>query len=297
VILLRGCTTTYSRTTTIGNFTAGGGSQASRIQEMFVREGDRVKAGQVVGILFNKDMLAECDMKRAALASAEVNVRQQEVNWALEKAKLERLERIGQRGALLVSTQEVQIQQISVKVAEYQVKEAVQDRVEAEADLTHSQAILSARNLIAPHDGVVVEILANVGEAVGVKEAILRMVDVDHVRVTGFLDAPDAWRVRRGLHVRVFPELAGGKLPIEREVFDGHISFVHSEIDPVSRTCKVFADVENREQLLRSGIDCRVEINLGQGQAGPGRAPAANAASSPAQRNVSPSALKSDKKS
>jgi len=29
-----------------------------------------------------------------------------------------------------------------------------------------------------------------------------------------------------------------------------------------SRTCRVFAEVENRGDLLRSGLDCRMEIDL-----------------------------------
>ena len=61
--------------------------------------------------------------------------------------------------------------------------------------------------------------------------------------------------------VRVMPEVEGDDLPIEREVFDGRISFVDSEIDPATRTCRVFAEVENRGGLLRSGLECRMEID------------------------------------
>ena len=88
------------------------------------------------------------------------------------------------------------------------------------------------------------------------------MVDVDRIRVIGFLDVGDAWRVRQGQAVRIMPELEGSDLPIEREVFEGKITFVDSEIDPKARTCRVFAEVENRGGLLRSGLECRMEIDL-----------------------------------
>ncbi|MBV8316082.1 MAG: hypothetical protein JOZ53_14160, partial [Planctomycetaceae bacterium] len=40
------------------------------------------------------------------------------------------------------------------------------------------------------------------------------------------------------------------------------ITFVDSEIDPKTRTCRVFAEVENRGGLLRSGLECYMEIDL-----------------------------------
>src|SRR5208283_5470360 len=85
---------------------------------------------------------------------------------------------------------------------------------------------------------------------------------VDRMRVTGYLDVSDAWHVRPKQTVRVMPELEGVDLPIEREVFEGQITFVDCEIDPKTRTCRVFAEVENRDDLLRSGLECRMEIDL-----------------------------------
>ena len=91
---------------------------------------------------------------------------------------------------------------------------------------------------------------------------IYKVVAIDQLRVTGYLDAGDAWRVRQGQAVRIMPELEGGDLPIEREVFEGKITFVDSDIDPKTRTCRVFAEVENRGGLLRSGLECHMEIDL-----------------------------------
>jgi multidrug efflux pump subunit AcrA (membrane-fusion protein) len=100
------------------------------------------------------------------------------------------------------------------------------------------------------------------GEVATLGSPIYKVDAIDRMRVTGYLDAGDAWRVRRGQAVRITPELEGSDLPIEREVFAGAITFVDSEIDPKTRTCRVFAEVENRGGLLRSGLDCRMEIDL-----------------------------------
>jgi Barrel-sandwich domain of CusB or HlyD membrane-fusion len=121
--------------------------------------------------------------------------------------------------------------------------------------------MVAAREIVSPHDGVIVEIYKRVGEAITVGMPIYKVVAIDRMRVTGYLDAGDAWRVRQGQAARIVPELEGGDLPIEREVFEGKITFVDSEIDPKTRTCRVFAEVENRGDLLRSGLECRMEIS------------------------------------
>ena len=114
------------------------------------------------------------------------------------------------------------------------------------------------------------EIYKNTGEAITAGSPIFKVVKVDRMRVTGYLDVSDAWHVRPKQTVRVMPELEGVDLPIEREVFEGQITFVDSEIDPKTRTCRVFAEVENRGDLLRSGLDCRMEIDLRNPSGGTG---------------------------
>ena len=60
------------------------------------------------------------------------------------------------------------------------------------------------------------------------------------------------------------------ELEIEKEAFTGQVEYVDILISPESRTCKVTAIVPNREERLRSGLEARMEINLG----GPGGNPA-----------------------
>ncbi|MBV8232785.1 MAG: efflux RND transporter periplasmic adaptor subunit, partial [Planctomycetaceae bacterium] len=138
-----------------------------------------------------------------------------------------------------------------------------------------------AREIVSPHDGIIVEVYKRVGESTMLNMPIYKVVAIDRMRVTGYLDVGDAWRVRQGQTVRIMPELEGGDLPIERKVFEGKITFVDSEIDPKTRTCRVFAEVENRGGLLRSGLECRMEISpsaasgvvLPSARSGPGPAP------------------------
>src|SRR5271157_3021068 len=254
VILLQKCSINYDRATPVSSNNVG------LIQECLVRPGDRVKAGQVLGRLFNKDVLAEMEVRATTLESSEIAIHQREAALEVSRAKLRRAEALISRNAL--SAQDFQIQQLEVKNADLELKAAIQGRRIAESQLQQSKALVAAREITSPHDGVVVEIYMNTGQAIMAGSPIFKVVKVDRMRVTGYLDASDAWHVRPKQTVRVMPELEGVDLPIEREVFEGQITFVDSEIDPKTRTCRVFAEVENRGGLLRSGLDCRMEIDL-----------------------------------
>ncbi|MBV8317167.1 MAG: efflux RND transporter periplasmic adaptor subunit [Planctomycetaceae bacterium] len=257
VIPLQKCTIDYERSTLVGP-----NQNVGRIQECLVRPGDRVKGGQVLGRLFNKDVQAELGSRIAGFESSGIMIDQREAALQVERAKLRRIENLRNRDALLTSIQDLQIQQLAVKTAELELQAAIQNRRMAESMVQQAKAQLAAREIVSPHDGVVVEIYKNVGEAITAVIPIYKVVAIDRMRVTGYLDTGDAWRVHQGQAARIMPELEGGDLPIEREVFEGKITFVDSEMDPKTRTCRIFAEVENRGDLLRSGLDCRMEIDL-----------------------------------
>ncbi len=255
VILLQKCSIAYDRATPVAS-----NSNVGLIQECLVRPGDRVKAGQVLGRLFNKDVLADMEVRATALESSEIAIHQREAALEVARSKLRRAEALISRNAL--SAQDFQIQQLEVKNADLELKAAIKGQQSAQRQLQQSKALVAAREITSPHDGVVVEIYKNTGESLTAGSSIFKVVKVDRMRVTGYLDVSDAWHVRPKQTVRVMPELEGVDLPIEREVFEGKITFVDSEIDPKTRTCRVFAEVENRGDLLRSGLDCRMEIDL-----------------------------------
>ena len=68
------------------------------------------------------------------------------------------------------------------------------------------------------------------------------------------LDVADAWRVRPGHRATLRPDVPGAELPIESEAFAGRVVFVDPQIDPDTQTCRVVAEVANRDGTLRAGI-------------------------------------------
>jgi membrane fusion protein (multidrug efflux system) len=183
-------------------------------------------------------------------------------------SQLERTQRLINRNyssveELSIKTQEEEVERLSIE-------EARQNKRLAELQRKQSEAMIRSREIRSPHDGVVVEVLKVPGQSVSLADPILRVVDPSELRVTGYLDVTDAWRVRPGQAVKIWADISGAELEIEKEAFTGQVEYVDILISPESRTCKVTAIVPNREERLRSGLEARMEINLG----GPGENPA-----------------------
>ena len=150
---------------------------------------------------------------------------------------------------------------LDAQTAELEIEAARHRRRLAELASRQVEATILSREFLCPHDGIVVMVFKNKGEAVAPNEAFLRLVGAETVRVTGYLDVGDAWQIRAGQHVNVRPEVSGAELAIERQVFTGRIEYVDPEINTENQTCKVVAIVENRGGLLRAGLEARMEID------------------------------------
>ncbi len=251
VIVLRRCVLEFERTTLLG------APQSGLLQDCLVKPGDRVKAGQVLGRLYDSDLRIDLELK-AAEAENDLEIRVSESRSALASSKLKAAESLNRRK--VVSLEDLKSQMIEAETAVLVVDAAKHRRRLARLALRQAEATLRAREIVVPHDGIIVAVLKNLGESVGPAEPAFRVVDVDRVRVTGSLDIADAWRAHAGQAVRVSPDIPGVDLAVEREVFVGRVEFVDSQINPDTQTCKVVAIVENRESLLRSGLEARVEI-------------------------------------
>src|SRR5512135_1764571 len=141
VIPLQKCTIEYLRSTLVGS------NQTGLIQECLVRPGDRVKGGQVLGRLFNQDVLAELESRAVALESSATTLHQGEATLEMERAKLRRDEALYNRNAL--SIQDLQLQQLAVKTVKLGLQAAIQSRRMAEAQLHMAKAMVAAREIVS----------------------------------------------------------------------------------------------------------------------------------------------------
>jgi len=266
VVVLRRCEVNYKRSSLVGTALMGMTS-ATILQDCSVRLGDRVKAGQVLGRIMDRDIQVELEI-RTAEAQNLLDVRINETKAGLATNKLKRTQKLQNRNSLYVPAEERANQELDLNAANLEIAESRYELRLAELKRRQTEIMMHSREYVSPHDGVVVEVRKEQGEAVTVLEPVFKVVDVDWLRVTGYLNLGDFWRVREGQAVRISPEIDGEDLPVEREVFPGRIVFVDRRIDPATRTCKVVAEVANRDLMLASGLEARMEIFLGQPSTG-----------------------------
>ncbi len=259
-ILLKRCTLEYKKTSLLG------ANQMGVLEECRVAPGDRVKAGQVLGHLLDEEFRAELNA-RATQAASDIAIRVAEAKHKLALSQLERTQKLINRN--FASYEELSIRSQEEEAERLSIEEARQNKKLAELERRHTEATIRSRQIKSPHDGVVVEVLKVPGQSVSIADPVLRVVDPSELRVTGYLDVTDAWRVWPGQAVKIWADISGAELDIETEAFTGQVEYVDLLISPESRTCKVTAIVPNRAERLRSGLEARMEINLG----GPGGNP------------------------
>jgi RND family efflux transporter MFP subunit len=250
-ILLRRCTMDYGRSSLLGS------PGTSTLQDCLVAPGDRVRAGQVLGRIQDREIRAEMALRQFQ-AESDVEVRLSEARHAQASARLKVSDVLRARNAL--SVDQYNIDRLATTVAALEVEAATNRRRVARIEFEQARAAALSREITAPHDGIVVAVFRRPGEAVTPNNPVFHVVDVDRIWVTGGLDVDDAWRVEPGQSVEISPVIGGADLEVERRSFPGRVIFVDRIVDAKTQTCKVVAELDNREGLLRAGLGARMEV-------------------------------------
>jgi HlyD family secretion protein len=132
--------------------------------ELTVKEGDRVKKGQVLGRIDARRYAAQVAQQEAVRASAAADLQTELVKISQLEQELERVERLGRGG--YASPADLETAKSNV-AAERARADAARGRIEqAEASLREARHFLSLTTLVAPIDGVVTKREKQVGERV-----------------------------------------------------------------------------------------------------------------------------------
>jgi WD40 repeat protein/biotin carboxyl carrier protein len=181
---------------------------AGVLAEMFVDEGAIVKKGAIVAKLDERmAKLDEEHKKRSAENQSSVETAQRKIDHYQAQLKIaERLEKTG-TGSLE-----------DLEVARTQVDLAIAERKDAElkmllADIDHEKAeeLLRRHAIRSPVNGVISHRLKHPGEAVQAMEPILHVVRTDRVKIQGQVDPRNADRLKSGMIVEVWPDIAVGE--------------------------------------------------------------------------------------
>ncbi len=234
-----------------------------------------VKAGQLVE---PEAPLAQLDEAEATLAvervtqevevarkqaASDVKLRSARRAFDVAKRNLKRAEESNDRRKDSVSEAELDALSFKAFNAELEVEQATNDRAIAETtlqlrqvELRQAELALSLRRIEAPFAGMVVQVHQQAGEWAEAGKPLVRIVRLDRLRVEGFFKSHEVDESLVGRRALLTVDLPG-----RRGVrFDGGVTFVSPEVNPVNGQVRLWAEVDNPGLKLRPGVRGRLEI-------------------------------------
>ena len=222
------------------NWTTVKARVAGDLKTILVREGESVRAGQVLARIDPQDAQARLDEKTADLAAGRAQLVLAEKNRANNLALLQQK---------FISQNAFDSVQSS-----YQVSEAKLKALEAQVAL--AKKALADTVVTAPQAGVVSQRLAQPGEKVAVDGRILTLVDLAEMEVEAAVPTGDIPSIRVGQEVSFRVEGFG-----ERE-FRGRIDRINPATQSGTRSILVYAVLPNKDGALKGGMFAKGAVTL-----------------------------------
>lgn len=227
-------------------------------------EGQQVKKDQkIAGII---DDVAQATF-RVADQEANSDVEKRYATKAAEVAKAEWEKGIftNKRSPGTVPDIELQKLKLAYERSDLQIEQAEHQHKIAGLKRDEAKAILKTFLVEAPFDGVVTKLYKQKGEAVREGDPILEVSSTTRVKVEGFVTIGDLWRIKQGDTVQVQLDIPDVDIPQEKEILEGRITFVDVKVQPVTNEVRVTAEVANRKDILRSGLQAKMTIQASGG--------------------------------
>jgi macrolide-specific efflux system membrane fusion protein len=242
--------------------------EAGVLTELAVREGERVQQGQrlaqiddQVARLAAEAAQAQYDITRAK-ASNDVRMRFAKKALEVAEAELRRSTESIERFARSVSQSQLDVERLTVEKNQLEAEQADHEHEIAVLEMKSKANELSAarnqvarRQIVAPFEGVIVQVYVRRGEWVEPGQPAVRIVNVDHLKAEGFIPAARAAADLAGKSVALTVDGANGTAPT------GTIVFVSPEVDPITGQVRVWAEIDNRDGRLRPGQPVRMTVS------------------------------------
>ena len=235
-----------------------------QIVKLWVKEGDRVKAGQPLLELWNRDLAAQRDLTTRQLATSEARRRESCImaDNALQDA--ERTEQLAKRG--FVSPQRGETARAEARARAAACEALAADVKRAQAQVRVSSAGLERTTLSAPFAGIVARVTGELGEyttpsppGIATPPAV-DLIDDTCLYVSAPMDEVDAPKIKPGQLARITLDALPG------QKFNGKIRRIApyvTEVEKQARTVDVEADFDTPpQQALLVGYSADVEATI-----------------------------------
>lgn len=232
-----------------------------QIVKLWVKEGDRVKAGQPLLELWNRDLTAQREVTTRQLATSEQRHREACILADNAKRDANRTQQLVEKGFVSPQSGEDARAQASARQANCDAVAA--DVKRAQAQIRVTSAGLERTTLTAPFVGIVARVTGEVGEyttpsppGIPTPPAV-DLIDDSCLYVSAPMDEVDAPKIKPGQTARITLDAMSG------QTFSGKIRRIApyvTEVEKQARTVDVEADFDTPpKQVLLVGYSADVE--------------------------------------
>jgi len=255
------------------------------VEKINVREGDRVKAGQVLVTLDAREAEATVAQSKASLEAAiarwkqvkatseetiQSQIQQAKANLDLAEADLNRARELHEKNfisrqqldeartkfSVAKAAYDLALNNVRQKTWENDIALAQAQVQQAKATLDLNQAQLANLIILAPMNGKITKRYVDPGIMVKDTTPILTMMDLDEVKMVVNVIEKELVRLQKGQEVKVtvtaFPD----------RTFQGRIAIITPALELQSRTAEIQISIPNPGYILNPGMFGRVEALL-----------------------------------
>jgi HlyD family secretion protein len=240
------------------------------VAKFYVDRGSKVRAGQLLAELENKDLAGAVTENQGGYQEAEANYQtiSQKSGQDLKLAKeqldaaqklYDARESLFKQGA--ASARDVQDARIALTQAQdqytlaekqYELKSAEAQLTAAKGRTTSAEAQLSYTKIVSPINGVVTDRPLYAGETAPAGSPLITVMDLSQVVARAHIPQSDAAQLKAG-------DAATVALPGQKAV-PGKVTLVSPALDPGSTTVEVWVQAPNPGDAMRPGASVRVSM-------------------------------------
>jgi membrane fusion protein (multidrug efflux system) len=227
-----------------------------RLQEVNVRLGDRVRRGQPIAKIEDREVREQVRQQEAAFKVAEATIRQRQADLSLAKTNLARNKELLDRQLLPRQTYDDTESRHQAALAQLDLANAQFEQ--SKARLEELRINLANTVIASPVDGFIGKRYLDPGASVSPNAPVASVVDIHVVRMVVNVVEKDVKRLHVGMPAEV------GVDAFQGEKFMGKISRMAPVFDPQTRTAEMEIEVPNGHFRLKPGMYARVLLTVAE---------------------------------
>ena len=227
---------------------------AGRLEEIYVRLGDRVSRGQKIAKIEDSELREQVKQAEAAFQVARATIRQREADLKFAETNVERSRNLFDRQ--LLPKQSLEDAEARFQAGDAQLDLARAQFTQAQSRLEELRITLANTLIVSPVNGFVARRAVDPGAFVSQNAPLADVVDISRVRMVANVVEKDLRRVTVGESARVEVDAYPG------ETFKGRIARVAPVLDPATRTAQIEVEIPNETFRLKPGMYARVTLTV-----------------------------------